>query len=338
MKKGILALGLMSGVFASSLAAYAESSSGFTIDGVSGSMCTHMVTGTISYGLEAHKEYPELQEMIRVLGAECGLNSAPSKISSKPIMYVVEGTTIAFLNDSQKVSFGTQALAAVQFQAVSPSTQVIVIPADKTSKGAISQQKDKVRIETRVEGSSATATATVAVQAPVESGFAARIQGKLGEIYRNGETEVYLSGIAYHDRSSYGADKIAELNEKAYGIGFGKSITNENGNYESIYAMAFLDSHSDPQYNVGYMWQKIFKLNRGNSVGVGYTAGVMSRADIANRFPIPFALPAASLNIGKVSLMAVLIPKLNGGINHGNVLFIFAKLPIEKIANPITFK
>lgn len=150
------------------------------------------------------------------------------------------------------------------------------------------------------------------------------------KIAKEGETEIYLPFYAYHDRRTYDAEQIAELNEHAYGIGAGKSIINENGNTEKIYAIVHLDSHFQVETEVGYGWEKNFILGNKVRAGVGYGAGLVSREDIYNRIPIPFILPTASITYDRASLNTVIIPSM-GGVNHGNVVFLYGKYTFEKM-------
>ena len=162
-----------------------------------------------------------------------------------------------------------------------------------------------------------------------ETNFAERwwnaSKNKVTRIYDEGKNDFYLTLYAYHDRFTYTPEKLEELNEGAYGFGFGRSILNEKGNTEMLFAMTHLDSHSDVQVNVGYAWVKNFNFIGSSKLGVGYAAGLVSRSDFANRIPIPFALPLGTIDFGNGSVNMILIPKLNDGINNGNVLFIFAK-------------
>lgn len=154
-------------------------------------------------------------------------------------------------------------------------------------------------------------------------------KNKVSTILDEGQNDFYLTLYAYHDRFTYTPEKLKDLNEGAYGLGFGKSKINEKGNTEMLYVMAHLDSHKDVQVNLGYSWVKKFRLSENTKIGVGYTALLVSRSDFAGRIPLPIALPLGTFDIGNVSLNAVLIPKLNDGINNGNVVFIFGKFTWE---------
>ncbi len=152
----------------------------------------------------------------------------------------------------------------------------------------------------------------------------------VSKIYNEGNDDFYLTGYAYHDRWTYTKEKLNDLNEGAYGGGLGRSIINAKGNTEMLYVMSHLDSHNDVQINAGYAWARKFKIAGDFKAGLGYTAFLVSRSDFAGRFPLPFALPLVTLDIDDVSIMGILIPKLNDGINNGNVLFIFAKFTWER--------
>jgi len=176
-------------------------------------------------------------------------------------------------------------------------------------------------------------TAKENVEEP-EKNFAKRwwdaSKNKVSLIYDEGKNDLYLTLYAYHDRFTYTPEKLEELNEGAYGFGFGRSRVNEKGNTEMLFVMTHLDSHSDVQVNAGYGWVKKFNIFGNTKLGIGYAAGLVSRSDFYGRIPIPFALPLGTIDVGDISLNAILIPKLNDGINNGNVLFIFGKFSWDR--------
>ncbi len=160
---------------------------------------------------------------------------------------------------------------------------------------------------------------------------------KVSTIEREGDNDLYLTGYAYHDRMTYTKEKLKDLNEGAFGMGLGKTKINENGNTEMLYVMSHLDSHSDMQIEAGYAWLKNFHPFGDLKLGLGFASGLVSRSDMAGRIPIPFALPMAAIDLGKFAVNAILIPKLNDGINNGNVLFLFAKFTWGKNKNLLDF-
>ncbi|WP_045097302.1 lipid IV(A) palmitoyltransferase PagP [Legionella fallonii] len=145
---------------------------------------------------------------------------------------------------------------------------------------------------------------------------------RLHQIWTEGDTDLYLSGYAWHNRYIYSREKIRTYNEAAWGGGLGKSIFDEKGNWHGLYALAFLDSHKNVEPAVGYAYSKILQVNKDIKVGIGYSVLVTSRTDINHNIPFPGAVPWATLFLGKVSVAAAYIP---GNSKNGNVLYIVGK-------------
>lgn len=151
-----------------------------------------------------------------------------------------------------------------------------------------------------------------------------------GRILDEGDNILYLSGYAYHDRGTYSPEKIAEFNETAWGGGFGRTLIDDRGNSNSLFALAFLDSHEDVEAQVGYAREWRWEFAENATVGAGFVAMLVSRSDIFNHFPFPAILPLASLEVHRVALMASYIPKLGGDGGNGNVLYLFARVNLGR--------
>jgi palmitoyl transferase len=150
-------------------------------------------------------------------------------------------------------------------------------------------------------------------------------------IWNEGDNTLYLSGYAYHGRHTYSPEKIAEFNEEAWGGGFGRTLLDENGNSNSLFGLAFLDSHSDVQAQVGYAREWRWQFAEHAAVGAGFVAMLVTRSDMFNNIPFPAVLPLASLEIHGVGLMASYVPKLNGGDGgNGDVLFLFGRINLGR--------
>ena len=52
---------------------------------------------------------------------------------------------------------------------------------------------------------------------------------------------------------------------------------------------------------------------------------ISSQFGIASNWPFPAVLPIASIKIKGFEVLGTFIPKLNGGINHGNVGYFFGR-------------
>jgi len=149
------------------------------------------------------------------------------------------------------------------------------------------------------------------------------------DTYQNGETQLIVSGYSYHLPSTYTPEKRAELNSNAWGGGLARATEEPNGNTHTVYFYAFEDSHKNAQFNAGYMWATYWGDRDGVQAGLGWTAFILQRPDIASGVPVPAALPIAALRYKKSSLLATYIPTLNGGINHGSTLYVFGIIGLQ---------
>ena len=127
-------------------------------------------------------------------------------------------------------------------------------------------------------------------------GLLHRVKDRFSSIISDGTYDLYLSGYARHGRSTYTPQRIQELNEAAWGGGVGKTLTNSRGNDESLYVLAFSDSHYEPEYHLGYAHRWMFLLSRSAlRFGVGLTGFLVSRVDYFDGTPFPAILPVCSL-------------------------------------------
>jgi palmitoyl transferase len=108
-----------------------------------------------------------------------------------------------------------------------------------------------------------------------------------------------------------------------------RSRQNEAENQEDVFFLVFRDSHGDAQFNLGYAWRTYWGERDKLQFGLGFSALIVQRPDIWNGVPFPAALPLATLRHDNVEVLSAYVPKLNGGINHGSVLFIFGKIDLK---------
>ncbi len=149
----------------------------------------------------------------------------------------------------------------------------------------------------------------------------------LQQTYDQGSPEVLIPGYSWHDPHTYTAAKRAQLNDYAIGLGWGHMRVDSQGNTDQVYALIFSDSHHDAEPVVGYAKQWIWRPFTPNlRLGLGYTLGVTSRADVMKNVPFPIVLPLLSIGYRRLTLYSVLIPRLNGTPNNGNVVFLFGGL------------
>lgn len=145
---------------------------------------------------------------------------------------------------------------------------------------------------------------------------------RIDQIWTEGGNDLYVSGYAWHNRAKYSAEKIDSFNELAWGGGYGRSIYDEDGDWQGLYAMAFLDSHSKVQPIAGYGFLKIGQVSDNFRLGAGYTVFLTARHDIMSYVPFPGILPLVSAGYKDAMLYATYIPGSSGA---GNVLFVFGR-------------
>ncbi|MFZ6862193.1 hypothetical protein ACO0K7_06130 [Undibacterium sp. Ji67W] len=175
-----------------------------------------------------------------------------------------------------------------------------------------------------------TSVAPVAqVPAEEQPGWIERAKRKMTKIVDEGAMSLNLSGLAHHGRNTYTAERIAELNENAWGLGFTKAIRDEKDNEELAYAMIISDSHYKPQPMAGYAYQWMKPIAGNIEVGAGYTYSLISRTDYFKGVPFPIALPVASIGTKNTKLMAAYVPRLSKNKGNGDVLLLFVRIDLN---------
>lgn len=160
-------------------------------------------------------------------------------------------------------------------------------------------------------------------------GWVATGCNRLVDTWENGESGVFVSGYAWHLPFTWTPERRRELNSMAWGTGYTRVTEDSSGDEHSVYALVFSDSHKHAQFNVGYEYSKFWGPRSGVQPGLGFTAFVMQRPDIASGVPVPIVLPLASLRYRNATLFTTYIPTLNGGINHGSTLYVFGRIMLK---------
>ncbi len=145
---------------------------------------------------------------------------------------------------------------------------------------------------------------------------------RLHRIWHEGKTELYLPAYAWHNRYTYSQERLSTYNENPWGGGLGKGLYDKDGDWQGIYAFAFLDSHKNVEPVVGYAFLKVLHLTENAYTGGGIFVLATARPDIFHNIPFPGALPWISIGYRKASLAATYVPGASGA---GNVLFLIAK-------------
>lgn len=168
----------------------------------------------------------------------------------------------------------------------------------------------------------------LAPQAHAAPDWLYRAGDRLEAIADRGTTDLYLSGYAHHGRSTYTRERLAELNEQAWGVGIGRRLRDDRGNDEMVYALGLSDSHRKPQLMAGYGREWIQPLGAGLEAGGGFTAMLMSRADYFHGIPFPMVLPIVSVGSRDIKLRASYVPRLSQHKGNGDVLLVFFSMSL----------
>jgi palmitoyl transferase len=152
---------------------------------------------------------------------------------------------------------------------------------------------------------------------------------RVADTYRNGGNELLVSGYAWHIPATWTPEARAAENEYAWGGGWARTTERDNGDTDTVFFLVFSDSHREPEFNLGYTWSTYWGPRDGVQPGLGYTVTIVQRQDIASGVPFPAILPVFSLRWQKVTLTSTFIPTLNGGINHGSVLYVFGRIALD---------
>jgi palmitoyl transferase len=174
-----------------------------------------------------------------------------------------------------------------------------------------------------------TQTPHAIAETPAKPGWWKQAKDKTVDIYNNGELSLMLSGYARHGRNTYTPERIKELNELAWGMGFSSAIRDKKDNEESIYAFAISDSHFTPQLMAGYAYQWMKPLGDRVEAGLGVTGLLISRTDYFGGIPFPGVLPIASIGTRSTKLMAAYIPRVSRNKGNGDVLLLFLRIDLN---------
>lgn len=145
---------------------------------------------------------------------------------------------------------------------------------------------------------------------------------RLAQTWAEGGHDFYLPLHTYHLPYAYTQEEIDSLRSQTWGLGYGRSRYDASGNWDGLYALLFLDSHTKLEPVVGYGHQWMWGPRDGLRAGLGYTAFVTARSDINTYTPIPAIMPIGSINYDRFSLNGVFIP---GGAGFGNIAFIWSR-------------
>jgi lipid IVA palmitoyltransferase len=149
------------------------------------------------------------------------------------------------------------------------------------------------------------------------------------DTYRQGGDALLVSGYEWHLPFTWTSERRAEENENAWGAGWTRSRERPNGDTEDVFFLVFDDSHRQAQFNLGYAWRTYWGNRERLQAGFGFAAMLVKRPDILGGWPFPAVLPLATLRRQNVEILSAYVPRVNGGVNHGSVLYVFGKIDLK---------
>jgi lipid IVA palmitoyltransferase len=175
-----------------------------------------------------------------------------------------------------------------------------------------------------VAGSIAIATTAIAAPASAAEtmGWLDSAHQEMQKIWQQGEEGLYLPFYTYHSRSSYTPEKIAELNEFTWGLGYHRSYRDDSGNYRGLFGMALSDSHRDPQLTIGYTYERVWYRMGEFELRAGVAAMIIRRTDLFGGVPFPGALPMLAAGTRNFHMTLTHIPSFSKNLNNGDVTFL----------------
>jgi palmitoyl transferase len=156
-----------------------------------------------------------------------------------------------------------------------------------------------------------------------------RACSRLTDTWKKGKNELIFSGYSWHTPWTWTKEARDAENPWAWGGGYGRTVEEANGDTHTVFGLAFLDSHRNIEWQVGYGWSTFWGPRDGIQPGLGFTAMIVQRPDIASGIPFPAVLPIATLRYGKARIDGTYIPNFGGGINHGSVFYVFGRVILD---------
>ena len=106
-------------------------------------------------------------------------------------------------------------------------------------------------------------------------------------IWREGSTDLYLSGRYWHTPWGFDDADRARYDDWGLGGGLGRTLTDEQGNQRLLYALVAQDSYEKPMYLAGYGWLARWSLAGDLQLGAGYSIVILSNGTATDYIPFP---------------------------------------------------
>ncbi|MDR1694270.1 MAG: lipid IV(A) palmitoyltransferase PagP [Lactobacillaceae bacterium] len=136
--------------------------------------------------------------------------------------------------------------------------------------------------------------------------------------------DVFVPFTMWHNRLTYDKEHLEKYNEEPWGIGFGMTRYDEDGDSHSLFAVGFKDSNFYAQTIAGYAYQKNWYFDNAENwlAGAGFILSLTQRHEYSY-IPVPLPLPAFSLGHKNFMVQMAYVPGIK---NDGNVAFFWTKI------------
>jgi len=167
----------------------------------------------------------------------------------------------------------------------------------------------------------------VAAQAPVwPDGDAAWQAAKdvITLVWDEGQESLYVPFATHHMRYAYSDAQIQSYREFTWGLGYGRGRYDAQGDWDNVYLVTFLDSHSRQEPTLGFTHEWMHGPRSGWQLGLGYTVFLTARSTERRYELLPGAMGVISVARNGYRLNAGFLPGTKG---NGNIAFFWAQLP-----------
>ena len=147
----------------------------------------------------------------------------------------------------------------------------------------------------------------LSTKAPGEAGAWGRTMDGVKRIWSEGQTNLIVSGYAWHLPWKHRTERQKAFNDAAWGGGFGWSFAENDRRQRLLYFVANNDSHERVEYMTGYAWLARYHPYGTLRLGVGYTLFLIGRYEY-NYVPVPLILPAFSAGTDPVDVFVTYVP------------------------------
>jgi hypothetical protein len=128
-------------------------------------------------------------------------------------------------------------------------------------------------------------------------------------IWTSGHSDILVPAYIWHMPWHYSDWQRSGYHKAIWGVGFSRTLAEAHDNARMLVAMGSEDSYGRFQYMAGYTWRHRWRPGgKALSLGGGYAAIVIGRADKGNYAPIPAVLPLAGIGTDRVELLGAYVP------------------------------